>query len=174
MDTQRLEVEFVDLDGDISNVTELELNVYDVNNVLLDTIDTGIINVSTGKYYYDYEIDTTMEYPLEGRFTGILNEKYISRKVFIKRNQVTYELKSHLLGWVKAFCHNDFVESGVEKIPSGIEIFLIEAVKFYTDGGYKTSESLGDYSVAFAAGPDGIPPQLLVLLYPYRKMGTIS
>lgn len=169
--TKRLEAEFKDWDGNLANVTDIGLTIADNNRAVvlaLTSTSTEIINLSTGLYYYDYALGSTYSSPLTYEFYGVLDGSPISRRGFIERAWAEYELKAELLVWVKDYCNNDFLDDDdIEKIPGGVNVFLTQAVKYIEKQEGKTSESLGDYSVAWSTD---YPESMLRLLRPYRRV----
>lgn len=77
------------------------------------------------------------------------------------------ELREYLLHWCMDYCNNAFVNG----VPSGVELFLDQAIGFIKIQLGKTSESLGDYSVS--VDTTKFPRSMLDLLSPYKKLGVI-
>lgn len=72
------------------------------------------------------------------------------------------QLTAHLTEWVKDYCHNDFIDG----LPSGVVLFLEQALNFQKASSAVRSETLGDYSITFR---DDYPESTLKLLRPYRR-----
>lgn len=168
-DTKRLKVEFKNWLGDYANVADIGLNIYDGDRtIVLAAESTDIVHYDTGKYYYDYELpDGEIVSPMAYEFYGTLDGSQILKREYIERAWAEYQLKSELLRWVKDYCNNTFVnDDGVEVIPGGVEVFLTQASIFIEKQTGKTSESLGDYSVAWSTD---YPQSMMRLLSPYRR-----
>lgn len=164
--TKRLKVEFQDWEGNLVDVQDLSLKIYDKERNVVDEIGTGFGHESPGKYYYDYVLTDEHSGPLTYYFEGTLDGTPIARRAYIDRIWAEHEMKALLLEWVKDTCRNDFMVGEKEVIPGGVELFLTKATKYLENQQGIRSESLGDYSVSF---DDDLPESLKRLLRPYKK-----
>lgn len=78
-DTVRLYGEFRDWESNLVDVDSLEVKIYDKEELLLDTINTGIINYEVGKYYVPYTIPNENGGYLTYKFSGNINGEQIMR-----------------------------------------------------------------------------------------------
>jgi hypothetical protein len=72
-DTVRLLVFFKDFDGNVIVPTDVKLTIYNKEETIIETITDGIINLSQGKYQYDYTDTTGSDFIFE--FSGVFNSK---------------------------------------------------------------------------------------------------
>ena len=73
------------------------------------------------------------------------------------------DLETYLEGWVKDYC-NDTFDDG---LPSGVVIFIDQAMAYLKNTSGVTSERLGDYSINLSID---FPESLKKLLVPYRRL----
>ena len=73
------------------------------------------------------------------------------------------DLKTYLEGWVKDYC-NDTFDDG---LPSGVVIFIDQAMTYLKNKSGVQSEHLGDYSITLSLD---FPESLKKLLVPYRRL----
>lgn len=84
-DTVRLEVQFMDFDGIKVEATGVTLNIYDENNVALQSISLSSANrQGIGEYYYDYEIPYTVSDYIVYEFAGTHRERTILARDKVK------------------------------------------------------------------------------------------
>lgn len=70
-DTVRLEVRFLDFDGRFVEPEDVILNIYDEDNVAIQSIPLTVDNrVDIGTYYYDYVIPYTVNDCIIYEFAG--------------------------------------------------------------------------------------------------------
>lgn len=77
-DTVRLEVQFMDFDGNKVEPTDVTLNIYIGDNVALQSISLSSDNrTSVGAYYYDYVIPYTVNDYIVYEYTGLHRDRPI-------------------------------------------------------------------------------------------------
>ena len=70
-DTVRLLVFFKDFDGKAITPTEVKLTIYSTDETIKEEITDGIINISEGKYQYDYVATDSFIYEFSGFYNSL-------------------------------------------------------------------------------------------------------
>ncbi|QHJ71629.1 hypothetical protein [Planococcus halotolerans] len=69
-DTVRLNVQFRDFNGNAINPESVKLVIYDKQELVVETITEGVIDLSQGNYFYDYTADSDFIYEFSGIYFG--------------------------------------------------------------------------------------------------------
>lgn len=81
-DTVRCHVSFKDFDGKPITPEDIILTIYDTQHEVIETITTGIVDETNGKYYYDYVADKDFIFEFSGIYFGkpILSRQLVKTK----------------------------------------------------------------------------------------------